>query len=169
VDPPRARGMLEAFVQYLRASFGTMRGDTHPAGSELDMVDAYLRLLQTRMDDRLRFAIDADADARAVPLPPLLLQPLVENAVVHGLEPKVDGGEVRIRARVDGQTLVMEVRDDGLGLDAPKRRAGRAGAGAALQNIRERLAARYGDEASLSLQALPQGTCATLRLPLSTA
>ena len=99
-------------------------------------------------------------------MPPLLLQPLVENAVMHGLEPAIDGGTLQLRARVQGRQLVLEVQDDGRGLDAPPRPGARRGNGMALDNIRQRLLARYGTEATLELQALQPGTLARITLPL---
>jgi two-component sensor histidine kinase len=165
-DLPKARAMLEAFTEYLRGSLTQMRRDDSVLGMELDLAETYLRLLQGRMDDRLRFSISADDAARRVPLPPLLLQPLVENAVVHGLEPQLDGGSVQVHARVDGSRLVLQVRDDGRGLGAAPRPGARAGNGVALQNIRERLLSRYGTRASLQLQAADPGTLATLTLPI---
>jgi len=163
-DVPRARQMLESFTDYLRSSLGTLRADRATLGSELGLVEAYLSLLKTRMDERLTFDIRNDPALSATPLPPLLLQPLVENAIHHGLEPKVDGGSVHIATRTEGRQLVIEVQDDGLGLAAPKRH--RSGAGMALANLRERLAAQYGSGASLELSDAFPGTRATLRLPL---
>ena len=115
------------------------------------------------MEDRLEFSIDTEPASRAARLPPLLRQPLVENAIHHGLEPKVEGGHVRVRASVQGATLVIEVADDGLGLHAAPRR--KTGAGLALNNLRERLLAQYDAEASLTLTEAQPGTVATLRLP----
>ncbi len=164
-DAPRAKQMLASFTDYLRSSLGSLRHDQATLGSELDLAQAYLGLLQVRMEDRLRFHIDADPALREARLPPLLLQPLVENAIHHGLEPKVEGGALRVSARAEGGALVLEVTDDGLGLAAPPRRRG---AGMALANLRERLLARYGAAASLQLTgvAAGAGTVATLRLPL---
>jgi signal transduction histidine kinase len=163
-DTPRARQMLEAFIDYLRASLGQMRHERHTVADELGLVRTYLQLLQMRMDDRLRFDIEADADAERALLPPLLLQPLVENAIHHGLEPKVEGGHLRVQAQVADGRLVLRVCDDGLGLNAPPRPRG-AGAGMALANVRQRLLARYGAGAGLTLEALAAGTCATIELP----
>ena len=137
---------------------------------ELDLAEHYLRLLGARMDDRLRWTIHADEAARGVQLPPLLLQPLVENAIHHGLEPQLEGGTLHISATIDstpkGAELVLEVRDDGRGLNAPPRPGGRKGAGVALKNIRERLMSRYGPEARLTLEDAQPGTRACIRLPL---
>jgi signal transduction histidine kinase len=168
-DAPRAKLMLETFVDYLRASLGELRRGQTTVGDELDMAETYLKLLQLRMDDRLAYRIEADAAARAAQVPPLLLQPLVENAITHGLEPKLEGGTVVLRARVDGERLRLEVEDDGLGLDAPVRRAPGGSHGLALENIRQRLASRHGDAARLELARRHPGTLATLELPLAAA
>jgi len=160
-DPPRARAMLEAFSDHLRAGMGQLRVQETTLGAELDMAANYLRLLQIRMGPRLRFAVDAGQDARTALLPPLLLQPLVENAIRHGLEPKVEGGEVRIVAAVDDGRLRIRVLDDGLGRGAP---SAVHGAGMALENIRARLRHRYGERASLTLLHAA-GTDATIELP----
>ncbi len=164
-DAPKAKQMLESFTDYLRSSLTSLRHDQTTLGSELDAVHHYLLLLKTRMEDRLQFSIDNDPALGDLRLPPLLLQPLVENAIHHGLEPKVEGGHVRVSVRVEGSHLLIEVADDGLGLDAPPRR--KSGAGMALGNLRERLQAQYGDQASLALVATQPGTVATLRLPMN--
>jgi len=164
-DAPRAKRMLEAFTDYLRSSLGSLRRDDATLASELELAEAYLRLQQLRMDDRLRYTVDADPAARGAALPPLLLQPLVENAVLHGLEPKVEGGRVVLSARLDGTTLLIDVQDDGLGLAATPRR----GHGMALANLRARLHTRYGNAASLEVAPAHPGTRATLRLPLTRA
>ena len=165
-DLPKARRMLASFTDYLRASLGTLRSEHSAVANELDLAQSYLQLLQGRMEDRLQFSITADDQARQQPLPPLLLQPLVENAIVHGLEPSIEGGTVRVSAHVAHQQLVLEVQDDGRGPDAPARRHGPAGAGMALDNIRQRLLARYGHAARLEINATHPGTMARITLPL---
>jgi hypothetical protein len=167
-DAPRAKRMLESFTDYLRASLGQLRSDDATLAAELGMADSYLQLMQTRMDERLHFAIEAEPAAERALLPPLLLQPLVENAIHHGLEPKLDGGTVRIRARLAGPLLRIEIEDDGLGLQAPARPRSK-GSGLALANIRARLQARHGDAAALHLEAAATGgTLVTLTLPFIT-
>ncbi|OWQ85345.1 hypothetical protein CDN99_22295 [Roseateles aquatilis] len=161
-DAPKAKAMLGAFTAYLRASLGGLRRESGPLEDELALADAYLRVLHTRMEDRLRFEIDASEEARRVPLPPMLLQPLVENAVHHGLEPKIEGGTVRVRAELQGGGLRVEVLDDGIGPGASRR----GGNGMALANLRERLFAHYGDRATLTLTAADPGCRVTLWLPL---
>ena len=99
-------------------------------------------------------------------MPSLLLQPLIENAVVHALEPSIEGGRVRVSARVADQQLVLEVHDNGCGPDAPARRHGPAGAGMALNNIRQRLLARYRNTARLEINATHPGMLTRITLPL---
>jgi signal transduction histidine kinase len=165
IDTPRAKLMLESFTDYLRASLGSLRHEEQSLGDELDLVEAYLRVVKVRMDDRLDYSIDVPTTLRPLRLPALSLQPLVENAVVHGLEPKIDGGRVRIAALLDAAgSLVVSVTDDGLGLEAAGA-AGSRGSGTALANIRERLRQTDG---SLSVEpAMPQGVRAVLSVPVA--
>jgi sensor histidine kinase YesM len=157
--------MLASFTDYLRASLGTLRAEHSTVANELELAQSYLQLLQARMEERLRFSIEADEATRAQPLPPLLLQPLVENAVVHGLEPSIEGGMVQVRAEVVDGALRLEVKDDGRGIDAPPR-PGKRGAGVALANVRQRLATRYGSAATLELLPGQPGTLARITIPL---
>ena len=165
-EPAKAKTTLQAFTDYLRSSMSNLRNHRNPLDQELEMVENYLRVAQARMEDRLSYRIDADAAARGVAVPPLLLQPLVENAVLHGLEPAVAGGHVEISARLEAGMLVLQVKDDGRGLDAPPRPGKRAGNGLALANIRARLESIYGGAAQLDLRAGSPGTMAVLKLPL---
>jgi two-component sensor histidine kinase len=167
VEPERAKRMLESFTDYLRATVASLRTDRSTLGQELALAEAYLGLMQQRMEDRLAYTVDVDAGLRDAPMPALLLQPLVENAIHHGLEPKLEGGQVHIRACRDGDALRLEVQDDGLGPGAPRRRGG--GNGVALDNIRQRLAGRWGADASLDLQPQQPGTRVTLKFPLQAA
>lgn len=161
-DAPKARQMLSSFTDYLRSSLSNPRHQEATLGSELDLATHYLDLLKQRMEDRLEFCIDVAAELRHARLPPLILQPLVENAIHHGLEPQVAGGQVRVTAWREQGELVVQVRDDGVGLGASPRRRG---AGVALDNLRQRLHAQYGKRASLALEAMSPGTQATLRMP----
>ncbi|HKX42713.1 MAG TPA: histidine kinase, partial [Burkholderiaceae bacterium] len=170
-DTPRAKLMLESFVDYLRSSLGGMRRADHTLGDELALIDAYLRVIRIRMDERLHYTIDVPEALHGCALPALTLQPLVENAVVHGLEPKIAGGSIRIVGRMGesrgARRLTLAVHDDGLGLPANAAQAASAGSGTALANIRERLQQRHGDAASLRVEALAtSGVCATLTLPI---
>lgn len=169
-DPQRARLMLESFIDYLRASLGGLRRDDHTLAQELVLIEAYLRIVGLRMDERLHWQIDVPDALRSQPLPALLLQPLVENAVQHGLEPKIEGGRLTLRASAEAGCLVLRVSDDGLGLraPAPPGSAATSGSGTALANIRERLQQRFGNTASLDLsEPAGGGVEATLSLPLA--
>ena len=162
-DTDRAKLMLERFTDYLRASLGQLRNETTTLTQEFAMLDAYLALMQLRMGERLRVRLDLPAELASLELPPLLLQPLVENAIHHGLEPKIAGGEIVVTARRTADSLILDVEDDGQGLGGPKRRGGN---GVALENIRARLTARWGPMATLDL--LPRdggGTRARIRIP----
>jgi hypothetical protein len=164
-DPERAKLMLERFTDYLRASLTQLRGDTTTLANEFAMLEAYLALMQLRMGERLKVALDLPAELRGIELPPLLAQPLVENAIHHGLEPTIAGGTVSVTARRQDGALLIEVADDGQGLDGPRRRGGN---GVALENIRARLQARFG--ASARLELLPRdggGTRALIQFPLT--
>ena len=171
VDAPRAKVMLEAFVDYLRASLSGLGHGAHTLGDEVDLVEAYMKIIKIRMEDRLDYAIEVPAALRTLALPPLTLQPLVENAIIHGLEPQIDGGRVRIGASRAGSRLMITVDDDGADFAASATTAaippGR-GAGTALANIRQRLAQTYGSSASLELEAAtPHGVRACLSLPIA--
>jgi len=167
-DTPRAKAMLESFTDYLRASLLSLRAPEHSLGDELDLIEAYLRVVKVRMDDRLRYRIDVAAELRVQRVPALSLQPLVENAVVHGLEPSIAGGEVVLSAWLEAGRLVIRVGDDGIGLDGAHHSA-RAGNGTALNNIRARLQQRHGERAQLQIErAAPHGVLATLTLPTGT-
>ncbi len=166
-DAPRAKHMLEALTDYLRASLGGLRHDRSTLAVELDLARRYLQLMQTRMGDRLRFEIEVDDALCQAALMPLVLQPLIENAVKHGLEPQVDGGTVRVKAArrvVDGRdSLQVCVEDDGAGLAVAARRPRRSvaggpdGNGIALANLRERLQAGFGTSAQLTLSDVDAG------------
>src|SRR6185312_16005718 len=130
-------------------------------GEELERARAYLEILKIRMGARLEMRIDVPDALRAVTLPPMMLQTLVENAIKHGLEPKPGGGTVWILARRDGDSVAITVADDGQGFGA----AG-GGTGIGLKNVRERLQLVYGPRASLAVVAnVPDGVAATLTVP----
>jgi sensor histidine kinase YesM len=120
----------------------------------VDRSRAYLEILKIRMGERLRFEIDVPADLRATPLPPLMLQTLVENAIKHGLEPKSGGGTLWVRAVREGGSVKITVADDGVGFQE-----GTAGTGVGL-------ALAFGEQASLALSVnYPSGVAAVLKVP----
>jgi signal transduction histidine kinase len=172
-DTPRAQAMLESFVDYLRASLTGFSHGSHTLGDEMDLVEAYMRIVKMRMEDRLQYEVDVPAELRKRSLPALTLQPLVENAIVHGIEPQISGGTIRIAARLERDLLVLTVQDDGAGMTATPATAapapGARSSGTALGNIRERLRQAYGATAALQLDAIvPHGVRARLSVPAAT-
>jgi signal transduction histidine kinase len=166
-DAARAQAMVDHLNAFLRATLSASRAAQHPLADEFARLADYLALMAVRMGPRLQVRLDLPAELAALPVPPLLLQPLVENSIKHGLEPQVAGGRIEITARRDGRQLVLQVRDTGAGPGAAA--TGRSG-GFGLAQVRERLATVYGGSASLALQAAGDaegGTLATLHLPLS--
>jgi signal transduction histidine kinase len=160
-SPADARRMLEKLIALLRQSLAASRAEHVSLGQETELLRAYLDILAIRMGGRLAYEIDVPAELREQRVPPLLVQPLVENAIQHGLEPKVEGGTVRFRARADGGTLALEVSDDGLGFGATT-----SGGGVGLANLRQRLAAHYGERGRLSIEDGAPGTTVRVSLPL---
>jgi len=157
--PADARRMLERLIELLRGSLRASRAPASTLGQEFDLLRAYLDILALRMGERLTFSIDASGDLRSAALPPLLVQPLVENAIRHGLEPKLAGGRVEVSARVDGDCVHIEVADDGLGFAAT------TSSGVGLSNLRERLMALYGSGARLTIEDAAPGTRARISIP----
>ena len=130
--------------------------------SEFDRLGDYLELMAVRMGPRLHYTLDLPPGLAAQQVPPLLLQPLVENSIKHGLEPKVEGGSVRVSARREGNALILEVIDTGVGLATEPESA----KGFGLTQVRERLKTTYGSQAAISFVANSAGgTSASITLP----
>lgn len=160
-DPARAERLLADLIAYLRATLQRTREAESTLGDEIELLRRYLDILGLRFGERLRVVFEVPDSLRSRPFPLLLLQPLVENAVTHGIEPKVGGGEVRIAADEENGRLRLRVSDTGVGL-----REGGTGTGFGLENVRQRLAALFGGAASLDVRGNPQGgVSATLELP----
>ncbi|MDD3643140.1 MAG: histidine kinase, partial [Candidatus Krumholzibacteria bacterium] len=160
-DPNTARWILVKLSTILRKLLQAT-GDYVPLSRELELIDDYLSLEQARFGaDRIRVERGIDPRALDVPVPSMLLQPLVENAVRHGLSKKLGGGTVRIEAARDGDRMRLIVGDDGLGFDrAP-------GEGIGLRNVRERLAVAYGTRQSFEIESSPGGgTRVTIEFPV---
>lgn len=162
--PDDAQLMLDQLIDYLRATLQASRATEHPLAEEFARLSDYLALMQRRMADRLRVRLALPDALAGLPIPPLLLQPLVENAIKHGLEPHVDGGELNVSAARDGGRLVLEVADSGAGLGGSA--APLPGTGFGLAQVRERLAQHYGDAARFTLQPRPGGgSIARIEIP----
>jgi two-component system sensor histidine kinase AlgZ len=144
-DPERAEQTLIRLAEILRYSLEGGRVRFVPLGRELDMIRDYLEVQQARFESKLRWSIDAAPELASVAVPPLLLQPLVENAVLHGVGQRAAGGEVRVRARLDRDRACIEVLDDGVGPGASQHR----GSGTSLADLAERLQLLYGGEGRL--------------------
>ena len=168
LDPARADTMLDQLIQFLRATLGATRADSTTLGEEFAAMEAYLGLMQVRMGERLAYRLELPAQLRGARLPPMLLQPLVENAIVHGLEPAIAGGEVLLAAEARDGLLDIQVRDTGIGPGAGSGQ--RKGGGVGMDTTRERLRVLYGERASLILTpGQPHGTLVRLTLPMETA
>jgi sensor histidine kinase YesM len=140
------------------------RTGAHPLDAEFGRIGDYLELMQVRMGERLQSTLTLPPALAALPVPPLLLQPLVENAIKHGLETQADNGVISITAGREGNTLVLTVCDNGAGLTDGHE----SGGGFGLHHVRERLLALYGSAATLTLSSAPDGgTIAEVRLPIS--
>ena len=163
IDPARARVMLVHLNDYLRATLASARRERNTLADEFRLLNDYLEVIAVRMGPRLAFSLDLPEDLKAREIPPMLLQPLVENAIRHGLEPKVEGGRVAIAARTERGSMVVTVADSGSGIGG----SASPGTGLGLAHVRERIAAAYGDRAALDVRAGPQGgTDVVLKLPL---
>ncbi|HPW28316.1 MAG TPA: histidine kinase [Rhodoferax sp.] len=169
LDSTRAQAMLDHIIAYLRATLSASRTSSHPLQREFDRLHDYLELMTVRMGPRLRYTLDLPAELAQHPVPTLLLQPLVENSIQHGLEPKVEGGTLTISAHRAGDTMVLEVVDTGLGFDPTDpafTHPASIDKGFGVQQIRERLAAVYGTKGTIEFIAThASGTRATIRFP----
>ena len=163
-DPARGRSMLDSLCGYLRAALPQMRGNRSTLGREVELARAYLDTQQIRMGRRLRLGITAPDELLAATFPPMMLLSLVENAIKHGLNPRREGGSIRIVAASDDGILRITVADTGAGLSTA---AYDGGDGVGLSNIRSRLVALYRGRARLTLRGnAPRGVVATIEVPM---
>ncbi|EOA03900.1 sensor histidine kinase-like ATPase [Herbaspirillum frisingense GSF30] len=173
-DPLQAELMLNQLVQYLRTTLSASRADSTSLQKEFDLIKAYLGLMSLRMGMRLSYTLQLPEHLGRLRLAPMLLQPLVENAIKHGLEPKVDGGNCTVRAAVHNDMLVLSVLDTGAGLPTsislnqpPPQKEPVIGMHFGLDNIRERLVTLYGPLAELIItHNVPAGAMAQITIPL---
>jgi two-component sensor histidine kinase len=172
-DAQQAERMIDQLIIYLRSALAATRTDTTTLRLEFAQLRAYLDIMSLRMGPRLRYRLELPAGLEQVAVPPMLLQPLVENAIKHGIEPKVGAGSIDVIARRTDAGVEICVTDTGLGLglglfaenEAPNP-ADAASGSYGLLHVRERLRAVYGPRATLTLSPHePAGTCATVRIP----
>ena len=176
-DPARASTMQKNLIALLRASMPTLReangqgmGDgsasgVRDLGRELAVIRPYLAILKVRMEERLVTEIAVPEGLLSAQFPPMMIQTLVENAIKHGLEPKPEGGSLRVAAEIIHGKMAISVADTGLGFG----RAATAGTGVGLANIRERLQLLFGTRATLTVaENQPSGTVVTVTVPYKT-
>ena len=161
-DSTRAKAMLGRLASFLHSAFDRLDEPLVFLHRELDTIRDYLKIEQVRFGDRLRFTVEADGETERVTVPPFLLQPLVENAVKHGVQPHPHQGSVRVTAHRQGARVQVAVSDTGTGPDAPRGTNGRG-----IDLTRRRLRATYGDNgASLNMfREDTGGFTVTLDLP----
>jgi histidine kinase/histidine kinase/DNA gyrase B/HSP90-like ATPase len=161
-DPRKAEDLTEELAAVFRYTLDATRTEWVPLEDEVRFVTSYLQIEKARFEGRLRYIISLEQQTRDVRIPPMILQPLVENAVRHGIASRIEGGVVRLSAKVSAGRLVLVVEDSGSGLKAEDN----SGQGIGLKNVCDRLKHIYQDQAMLRLSALePTGTRVTLTLP----
>jgi LytS/YehU family sensor histidine kinase len=154
--------MVQRLAALLRTSLDACEQNHVPLREELKLVTDYLEIERARFRERLSYSIDIEPSLGALPVPPLTLQPLVENSVKFAISPRTTGGVIRISARLLKTRLALEVWDDGPGFNGEMIPYGHG-----IDNLRARLMALLGDEAELSVEAGPAGTSVTIYLPLN--
>src|SRR5262249_26527492 len=135
-NPPKAERVTEELADVFRYALESTRTEWVKLDEELHFLESYLEIEKARFEERLTYSFDIDPEIRSLKIPPMILQPLVENAIKHGIGPKVVGGEVRIRARLTQNQVLLTIEDTGVGRHATTAR--QRGAGIALSNVRER-------------------------------
>jgi len=173
--PELAREMIVKLANILRALLRD-RDAFVPLGEELAFTDDYLDIEVVRFGEKLRVVKEIAEETLPVVVPSMLLQPLIENSIKHGLEPRISGGTVTLRSRIVDDRLMLEVEDDGVGIEpggavtAPMSGLVREGSGIGMRNVRERLQVLYGEEAQMELVSRPgRGTRVRLTMPLDGA
>jgi sensor histidine kinase YesM len=161
-DPLLADRMVQRLAGLLRTSLDACDGRRRSLGDEITLVTDYLEIEKARFGERLRYSIEVEPETRPLCVPPLILQPIVENSIKHAVFSRSGGGEIRISARVRTGELVLEVGDDGPGFKAEMIPRGRG-----LDNLRSRLAALFGERASLSIDRLDDGTAVSVSIAVS--
>lgn len=159
-DPTNGKSMLVDLIHYLRTSLSRTFPDPITLDQEIDMIKAYLNIQKIRMGERLHFKIELSDAVRKYPFPPMLLQPLVENAVKHGLEPKMEGGAIMIKVGEEDEVIRIEISDDGQGFSSFNK------TGVGIGNVRERIRLLYGEKGRLILEEnKPNGVRAIIEVP----
>jgi sensor histidine kinase YesM len=168
-DVDRAESMIDQLIVYLRSALAASQTESVALSREFAQLRAYLDIMSLRMGPRLSFRLELPPDLEGTTVPPMLLQPLVENAIKHGLEPKVGPGSIEVVAHATPAGIEIRINDSGLGLPADEQdepAARSAGSSYGLQHVRDRLHAVYGPAARLSLERRqPAGVSARVFIP----
>ena len=158
-NPEKAEHVTENLADVFRYALDSTRKERVTLDDEVKFLESYLAIEKARFDTRLSYSFDVDPAARSLSIPPMILQPLVENAVRHGIGQKIEGGEVRVSARLDAGRLTLRVEDTGAGF------GGERPGGVGLTNTRDRLRHAYGDTAEFRIERLePEGTTMVITL-----
>jgi LytS/YehU family sensor histidine kinase len=162
-DPPQAAKIHQNLIEYLRATLPQMRANGGGTlGRQVQLSRSYLGIMQARMKERLTVSFDVPDYLEYAPFPTMMLQMLIENSIKHGLEPKIEGGHIDVKASLIDGTMHVDVQDNGVGFNMT------SGDGIGLANIRERLHLLYGNRAELVIEAPPEGGAhCSIRVPFS--
>ena len=159
-DLDKGKLMLEDLMHYLRTTLSKTRSFVTTIGAEIEIVESYLNIFKIRMGKRLSYKVSIPDALKTIPFHPMLIQPLVENAIKHGLEPKINGGEILINGSIDGDMLRIEITDTGVGFSE------NSNPGMGIDNIKERLKYLYGERGQLILKEnLPSGLKTVIEVP----
>ena len=165
-DPVQAQIMIDQIIVYLRSALAASRTESVKLGDEFAQLRAYLEIMSLRMGSRLSFQLLLPEPLQNTAIPPMLLQPLVENAIKHGVEPKIGSSRIEVEAKQTDAGIAILVTDTGLGLTPESGDCAPSSKSYGLIHVRQRLLAAYGPTASLSLtRHMPQGVCAIVKIP----
>ena len=164
-NPDKAKKMMECFSDFLRASLHIARDKTITIAQEMELIRSYLDIHRVRMGNRLSYTIDIPDSLLEYRIPPLLIQPLVENSLKHGLEPKIEGGEIAIKGAPEESVFAITIADSGIGISEKN-----VGNGIGLENVRKRIRMFCngdGDGRLILEKNKPSGVKAILEVPYS--
>jgi LytS/YehU family sensor histidine kinase len=164
---PRAAELTANLIDFLRSSMQDMRSEQVSLTAEFSLLESYLKVMQVRLGERLRFSLQLPRALEQVQLPTMILLTLVENAIKHGIEPALRGGEVVVSAQALDGAVRIRVQDGGVGMSTIDEPEG--GGGTGLDNVRHRLRLAYGEAAGLALQEGDPGLIADVTIPYAQA
>ncbi|MDH5396515.1 MAG: histidine kinase [Cyclobacteriaceae bacterium] len=161
----KARKVITQLSDIFRYALDSYGGFTVKLSEEMDFITNYIKIQQVRFEDRLKFETDIAPSSLDLDIPPMILQPLVENAVKYGIAPKDEGGTIKLTVRPYKKGIFFEVRDNGLGIQAKKVLDSNDSTGIGLDNTNKRLVSFFGPSASLKINAGPEGYVVSFMIP----